>query len=394
MPVHKPPRKQEFIGTNIPTLVTLRKGEKVNNIPKELDYFRADSKDFISPEVENAFRKLYGDKPTEFRNVIVVWNPYGIGDLVDQMGATYMEEYGANGRCTRRCNLVEQLSWRDKEGVVHHDDGLSCQLNDENNPCQCKITKHLTLFFPDLVEASGVFGAIRLTLRTDSEDEQFRFAMQTQPSLIPANPPLMPYDCRWHMRLSKTDTYPVVNGKASKVPHNYVVWAIDMENTMNKRALLAEPSSQNAPQLPATISDPETGEIMEDEKPIVAEVMMPDSRTTRSMLNDLQAILADGSRLAEEWYQQDINPNDLEVLLLDELVENKTPVTISDAVVIDASGKPFYALDFGFNQNKLVILMKTPMQKGDKVGKRVTFKGMVATLEKTNGGNYAATPIS
>lgn len=382
MPVHKPPRKHEFIGTNIPTLVTLRKGEKVNNIPKELDYFRADSKDFISPEVEIVFRQLYGDKPTEFRNVIVVWNPYGIGDLVDQMGATYMEEYGANGRCTRRCNLVEQLSWRDKEGIVHHDDGLSCQLNDEKNPCQCKITKHLTLFFPDLVEASGVFGAIRLTLRTDSEDEQFRFAMQTQPSLIPANPPLMPYDCRWHMRLSKTDTYPVVNGKASKVPHNYVVWAIDMENTMNKRALLAEPPSQNAPLLPATISDPETGEIVEDDS--------PDSESLISAFELAVPNIGAYELLGGKPFT--------EVNILDALAKDAVPVLAQNGTIVKAGGVLYLALNLGFNPTKQVIMMDADGKafKPDGVeGELISFaEAGLVRLERTKQGNYKAFPVS
>lgn len=361
-------QSSQFLGRAFPTLLKLSKGEMQGNRPVDLDYFRA--RDFLNKDVESAFYELYGKEPVQFANVGL------LGNTLDTIAPNWLEEWGKSSGLVKRCDGETMQVWRDKDGAMQSEPmPCACALAGK---VTCKPTMYLSLILPDLINASGYLGIVRLTLHSTRELSHILTVLQAQPSVIG-----LPVDkCRWFISRREEEMTTIINDKPAKVKKWMVNLSVDMDNTLAGNPLL---DAGDMRQLPATISDPETGEIIEDETP---------ERNSETILNDFEAILADGSQLSPEWRQQNFDPDQLEVLLLDQLAEEKTLVKVTDAIVIETGGKLYYALDFGFNANKKVILLKTPMQKSDKVGNRVLFKGVQATLSKTESGNYAATPIS
>lgn len=359
-------QSSQFLGRAFPTLLKLSKGEMQGNRPVDLDYFRA--RDFLNADVQKAFESLYGEKPVQFSNVGL------LGNTLDTIAPNWLEEWGKSSGLVKRCDGETMQVWRDKDGAMQSEPmPCACALAGK---VTCKPTMYLSLILPDLINASGYLGIVRLTLHSTRELSHILTVLQAQPSVIG-----LPVDkCRWFISRREEEMTTVINDKPAKVKKWMVNLSVDMDNTMAGNPLLDAPDIR---QLPAMASDPETGEIIED------EIFPP--RSIDIIFKQFADIVADGTQLDEQWFKEDFEPDNLEVLLLDQLVEEKTPVRITDAIVIETAGKRYYAVDFGFNDSKKVILLNTPVKTSHKVSHHVKFD-LVATLAKTNGGNYAATP--
>lgn len=136
-----------------------------------------------------------------------------------------------------------------------------------------------------------------------------------------------------------------------------------------------------------TQTNAETGEIIEPE-----EIPFEDESLSTEAIIAAYRDLNPDIEEQDYWYDASLSSETLEELLLDHLVDKDIVVALDTAEVIKTEKGLFYALDFRFNRSKKVIL-KLPVEKSDKAGKRVVFEDMLATLQKTPTGNYAATPL-
>lgn len=361
--------QSQFLGKAFLTLCTLSKGEMQGNRPIDLDYFKP--REFLNETIREVFHTLYGEKPTQFNNVML------LGNTAENIAPHWMEEWGKSAGLTKRCDGEVMQLWRDKDGQMQSEP-MQCACALEGK-VTCKPTMYLSLIFPDLIRASGYLGIVRLTLHSPRELSHILTVIQAQPAVVG-----LPIDhCRWTLGRKPEDVTVIINDKPAKTKKYFVKLSIDMENTLAGNPLLEVGEIR---QLTAkTDVDAETGEIIEPEE-------TSHEWSTEEMLNAFEKVLADDSlQLSDDWYTVPID--NLEEMLLDELVELKTPVMVQSAQVIKTDKGLFYALDFGFNQSKKIIL-KMSVQKGDKVDSKVNFQAMQATLSKTPQGNYAATPIS
>jgi hypothetical protein len=159
--------KPAYLGQGFQVLCQLRKGDKAispktgNPYPVNLDYWRAS--DFLNVRVQEAFYALYGEKPSEIDNVVL------LGQTVSQAVPLVYEQWGEQSGLSRRCDGYSCYLWRDeKDPRLMRNEPIACKQHDEP-PCECVLTARLTLILPDLIRRSREMGVVRLTLRNPKD---------------------------------------------------------------------------------------------------------------------------------------------------------------------------------------------------------------------------------
>jgi hypothetical protein len=117
---------------------------------QDLDHFRVT----FAPQFEmysEIFAEMYGDKPTEFRNV------YVIGDTPAQAFPNYMMEFNGSNALIRHCDGEHIDTWMNGDGKYMKVKKL-CERDMKPVGCQCKETGLLKLVFQDFLEETGLFG--------------------------------------------------------------------------------------------------------------------------------------------------------------------------------------------------------------------------------------------
>lgn len=363
-------QSSQFLGRAFPTLLKLSKGEMQGNRPVDLDYFRA--RDFLNADVQKAFESLYGEKPVQFANVGL------LGNTLDTIAPNWLEEWGKSSGLVKRCDGETMQVWRDKDGAMQSEPmPCSCALAGK---VTCKPTMYLSLILPDLIQASGYLGIVRLTLHSTRELSHILTVLQAQPSVIG-----LPVDkCRWFISRREEEMTTMINDKPAKVKKWMVNLSVDMDNTMAGNPLLDAPDIR---QLPATLSDPETGEIVEETVDYV-----PNPVVEKMIFKFEENVPSVGA------YELLGNKSFTEVNILDALVETNTPVLAQHGVIVSLAKKLYLNLDLGFNPTKQVILTNvdgTFFEPDGKANERTEFaEAGLITLQKTAKGNYTAHPVA
>lgn len=147
---------------SMPCLGRLRKGdikqEGSDRPGKDLTHFRID---FAEPYAHllPVWESLYTSKPERFEGI------YLLGETVQSVFPSWMEEYNASGVLLRRCDGETQVRHFDPTEGRHSDSPVKCATP----ACKCTEYGRLKLIFQDFMIAAGVVGYIGLVLGSYNE---------------------------------------------------------------------------------------------------------------------------------------------------------------------------------------------------------------------------------
>ena len=149
--------RREDVTPRFTRLGKIKKGEMVNDRPKDLTYFRFVGEGARAEKIEAAFRNAYGDEPREI-NVVL---PYR---TADENWQTWKEEWGKSG-LIHRCDGEVMVQWLTPSKIYVTD-----YRQEQNEPCPyfsgdlerttkspgCVQVGRLAIVIPALLEAGFV----------------------------------------------------------------------------------------------------------------------------------------------------------------------------------------------------------------------------------------------
>lgn len=241
--------RQGILG-NFPRLGKLRKGaEKADGktVGRDLGYFRATFEPQYEDLIRPAFTELYGEQPTEFRNVLIA------AENADSAFQYWFEEW-AHARLLRRC---------DGDNIVVSFEEASQRYDQTPHACTCDPLKRdcnergtLDIVLPALFEKTGIWG--KFTVQTGSiyDIVALRSAMRIASVFTSQLPNVAFWSIPFRVGRAMRPVPVTINGKRS-VKSMSLLYA-DIEQDFNRKVftpLLTRPA-----QLLLAGVNPETGE--------------------------------------------------------------------------------------------------------------------------------------
>ena len=144
-------------GSQLPLVARLFKGaEKTPSKPgKDLDHFRIVFEEEYQ-HLEPVFHELFTEQPDEFDSIRFM------GNTVDDVFPTYMEEWNASQTLLHRCDSEYQVQYWNEAIDMYSTAKIPCA----GDACGCVRTGRLTFILPEFTDATGVFGAFMITVHS------------------------------------------------------------------------------------------------------------------------------------------------------------------------------------------------------------------------------------
>lgn len=177
MPIHNLTRPDDFDPAKLRVIADLHKGtarkeatnskgEKVLIQGDELPYFRVSFNPVVGDvrAAADHFAALFGSEPKQVDGVQL------IASTPDTAFPNFMMEFGSNRGLLRICDGETQLSYYVPKLARNLTDPIPCVMHETpDKPCGCKATGRLLFHIPAFVDASGIVGLFRLTVRNPND---------------------------------------------------------------------------------------------------------------------------------------------------------------------------------------------------------------------------------
>ena len=258
MPIKGLTDRDRDFGQGLPCLGRIFKGEpKGENRPgRDLKYFRI----AFTPQYEYmapVWRKVYGDQPTEFKNV------YLAGGTPDDAFPTWKEAW-RSGAMMRRCNGHEIVRWFDEASQTYRSDPKPCL-----GKCDCKNSGRLRIFLPDLMLAvSQQLGAENSVLGYFAISTTSVYDILAIHSALSDLYTLKGTVSGIQMRLGRADRkVRGDNGKGQKISSTKSLLYLVVSGTVVAEMIpaLGSGSTASVPALPSGIPEPPDEDFIEDD---------------------------------------------------------------------------------------------------------------------------------